>query len=79
MQFEDTMVSPGNKKVTPPFGDLIYPKQIFLERFWVIFSLLSCLITETFFGLGANHTNEPVLIGASLQKASFVLVRVSNL
>lgn len=52
---------------------------IFLERFWVKFSLLSCLIVVTFFGLGANHTNEPVLIGTSLQKASFVLVRVSNL
>jgi len=59
--------------------DLIYPKLIFLDRFWVKFSLLSCLVIETFFGLGANHTNEPALIGTSLQKASFVLVRVSNL
>lgn len=73
------MVSPENQKVTQSFGDLSYPKQIFLERFWVIFSLLSCLVMETFFGFGANHTNEPALIGTSLQKASFVLVRVSNL
>lgn len=39
----------------------------------------SYLIIETFFGFGANHTSEAALIGASYQKASFVLVRVSNL
>lgn len=72
-------MSPENQKVLWSSVELTYPKTIFLERFWVKFSLLSCLIVVTFFGLGANHTNEPVLIGTSLQKASFVLVRVSNL